>query len=462
MPAKTYTKETKKSLPYNPNQLPPQDIEAEQSVLGSLLIDRDAIIKIADIITAKDFYRKVHEMIFTSMVELYTKSEPIDLLTVSSKLKEKKQFKDIGGMSYLTTLMNFVPTASNVVHYAKIVSQKRVLRDLISASNEISSLAWEEHKNIDEVLDEAEKKIFGVSQTSLIQEFQHIKPHLTEAFERFDRLHKGDDTWRGIPTGFIDLDKRLAGLQKADLIILAARPSLGKTSLALDIARHAAVNEKMAVGVFSLEMSKQQLVERLIASEASVDLWRLRTGQLSDEGKDNDFDKMGAALDRLSSAPIFIDDAASPNVLQIRTMARRLQAEKGLDLLIIDYMQLMQGTGRFENRTQEVSEISRALKNLARELNIPVLALSQLSRAPEARTDQIPKLSDLRESGSIEQDADVVMFIYREDKAKPNSETERKNIAEIHVAKHRNGPTGKSELYFNENFVSFKNLDKLH
>ena len=462
MPIKTYKKEIKKSLPFNPNQLPPQDIEAEQSVLGALLIDKDAVIKIADIITAKDFYRRTHEIIFESMMELYAKSEPIDLLTVSSKLKEKKQFKDIGGMSYLTTLVNFVPTASNVAHYAKIVNQKRVLRDLISASGEISALAWNETGNIDEILDEAEKRIFGVSQTSLIQEFQHIKPHLTEAFERFDRLHKGDDVWRGIPTGFLDLDKRLAGLQKADLIILAARPSLGKTSLALDIARHAAVNEKMAVGVFSLEMSKQQLIERLIAAEANVDLWRLRTGQLSDEGKDNDFDRIGQALNSLSSAPIYIDDAASPNVLQIRTMARRLQAEKGLDLLIIDYLQLMQGTGRIENRTQEVSEISRSLKNLARELNIPVLALSQLSRAPEARVDQVPKLSDLRESGAIEQDADVVMFIYREDKAKPNNETDRKNIAEIHVAKHRNGPTGKTELYFNENYVSFKNLDKLH
>ena len=462
MPIKTYKKEIKKSLPFNPNQLPPQDIEAEQSVLGALLIDKDAVIKIADIITAKDFYRRTHEIIFESMMELYAKSEPIDLLTVSSKLKEKKQFKDIGGMSYLTTLVNFVPTASNVAHYAKIVNQKRVLRDLISASGEISALAWNETGNIDEILDEAEKRIFGVSQTSLIQEFQHIKPHLTEAFERFDRLHKGDDVWRGIPTGFLDLDKRLAGLQKADLIILAARPSLGKTSLALDIARHAAVNEKMAVGVFSLEMSKQQLIERLIAAEANVDLWRLRTGQLSDEGKDNDFDRIGQALNSLSSAPIYIDDAASPNVLQIRTMARRLQAEKGLDLLIIDYLQLMQGTGRIENRTQEVSEISRSLKNLARELNIPVMALSQLSRAREARVDQVPKLSDLRESGAIEQDADVVMFIYREDKAKPNNETDRKNIAEIHVAKHRNGPTGKTELYFNENYVSFKNLDKLH
>src|SRR3989344_4352169 len=405
MPIKTYKKEIKKSLPFNPNQLPPQGHEGETSVLGALLIDKDAVIKIADIVTAKDFYRRTHEIIFESMMELYAKSEPIDILTVSSKLKEKKQFNDIGGMSYLTTLVNFVPTASKVVHYAKIVNQKRVLRDLISASGEISALAWEETGNIDEILDEAEKKIFGVSQTSLIQEFQHIKPHLTEAFERFDRLHKGDDVWRGIPTGFLDLDKRLAGLQKADLIILAARPSLGKTSLALDIARHAAVNEKMAVGVFSLEMSKQQLIERLIAAEANVDLWRLRTGQLSDEGKDNDFDRIGQALNSLSSAPIYIDDAASPNVLQIRTMARRLQAEKGLDLLIIDYLQLMQGTGRIENRTQEVSEISRSLKNLARELNIPVMALSQLSRAPEARVDQGPKLSDLRESGAIAQAA---------------------------------------------------------
>ena len=450
MPQKTFKKE----------QLPPQDIDAEQSVLGSLLIDKDAVVKIADIVAPKDFYRKAHEMIFEAMIGLYSKSEPIDLLTVSSRLKEKKQFKEIGGMSYLTTLINSVPTASNVIHYAKIVNQKRVLRDLIGASYEISSLAWEENKNIDEIIDEAEKKIFGVSQSSLISEFQHIKPHLGEAFERFDRLHKGDDTWRGIPTGFIDLDKKLAGLQKADLIILAGRPSLGKTSLALDFARYAAVSEKVPVGIFSLEMSKQQLIERLISAEASVDNWRLRSGQLSDEGKDNDFEKISRALDSLSSAPIYIDDAASPNALQIRTMARRLQAEKGLGLLVIDYLQLMQGSGRIENRNQEVSEISRSLKNLARELNIPILAVSQLSRAPEARTDQVPKLSDLRESGSIEQDADVVLFIYREDKVKKDSD--RKNIAEIHIAKHRNGPTGKIELYFNEDYTSFKNLDKLH
>jgi len=451
---------SKKSFTVDPNRLPPQDIEAEQSVLGSLLIDKDAIVKIADIIAVEDFYRKSHEMIFKAILELYQKNEPIDLLTVSSHLKEKKEFKEIGGMSYLTTLMNFVPTASNVVYYAKIVNQKKVLRDLISASHEINSLAYEEHKNIDELLDEAEKKIFGVSQTSLIQEFQHIKPHLAEAFERFDRLHKGDEVWRGIPTGFSDLDKILAGLQNSDLIILAARPSLGKTSLALDIARNAAIIEKVPTGVFSLEMSKQQLIERFISAESGVDMWRLRSGQLSDEGKDSDFDRIGEALGRLSAAPIYIDDAASPNVLQIRTMARRLQAEKGLGLLIVDYLQLMQGTGRVENRTQEVSDISRSLKGLARELNIPIVAVSQLSRAPEMRSDAIPKLSDLRESGSIEQDADVVLMIYREDKVK--KDTERKNIAEIRIEKHRNGPTGMVELYFNENCVSFKNLDKLH
>ena len=451
---------SKKSFTVDPNRLPPQDIEAEQSVLGSLLIDKDAIVKIADIIAVEDFYRKSHEMIFKAILELYQKNEPIDLLTVSSHLKEKKEFKEIGGMSYLTTLMNFVPTASNVVYYAKIVNQKKVLRDLISASHEINSLAYEEHKNIDELLDEAEKKIFGVSQTSLIQEFQHIKPHLAEAFERFDRLHKGDEVWRGIPTGFSDLDKILAGLQNSDLIILAARPSLGKTSLALDIARNAAIIEKVPTGVFSLEMSKQQLIERFISAESGVDMWRLRSGQLSDEGKDSDFDRIGEALGRLSAAPIYIDDAASPNVLQIRTMARRLQAEKGLGLLIVDYLQLMQGTGRVENRTQEVSDISRSLKGLARELNIPIVAVSQLSRAPEMRSDAIPKLSDLRESGSIEQDADVVLMIYREDKIK--KDTERKNIAEIRIEKHRNGPTGMVELYFNENCVSFKNLDKLH
>lgn len=449
-----------KRMPTDPNRLPPQDIEAEQSVLGSLFIDKDAINKVADVIGPEDFYRKVHEIIFSAILDLYKKNEPIDLLTVSSVLKSKKTLKDIGGLSYLTTLMNSVPTASHIIHYAKIIRQKRVLRDLISASHQIQELGWQENEDTDALLDEAEKKIFSVSQISNIREFQHIKDHLNSAFERIDKRHKGDGA-HGIPTGFADLDNILAGFQKSDLIVLAARPSLGKTSLALDIARHAATSEKIPVGIFSLEMSKEQLVERLIASEAGVDLWRLRTGKLSDEGtEDNDFIRISQALNRLSLAPIYIDDTASPNVLQIRTMARRLKSEKGLELLIVDYLQLMQGHGRFENRTQEVSEISRALKGLAKELNIPVLAISQLSRSPETRTDQRPKLSDLRESGAIEQDADVVLFIYREDKVKKDAE--RKNIAEIEVAKHRNGPTGRMELYFNEDFVSFKNLDKHH
>lgn len=456
MPPKTY----KKSSSIDPNRLPPQDIEAEQSVLGSLFIDKDAINKVADVIGPEDFYRKVHEIIFGAVLDLYKKNEPIDLLTVSSILKSKKLLKDIGGLSYLTTLMNSVPTASHIIHYAKIVRQKRVLRDLISASHQIQELGWQENEDVDVLLDEAEKKIFSVSQISNIRELQHIKNHLNNAFERIDKRHKGDGA-HGITTGFADLDNILAGFQKSDLIVLAARPSLGKTSLALDIARHAATSEKVPVGIFSLEMSKEQLVERLIASEAGVDLWRLRTGKLSDEGtEDNDFIRISQALNRLSLAPIYIDDTASPNVLQIRTMARRLKAEKGLELLIVDYLQLMHGHGRFENRTQEVSEISRALKGLAKELNIPVLAISQLSRSPETRTDQRPKLSDLRESGAIEQDADVVLFIYREDKVKKDAE--RKNIAEIEVAKHRNGPTGRMELYFNEDFVSFKNLDKHH
>ncbi len=442
----------------SPDKLPPQNIEAEQSVLGSLLIDRDAFTRIADILSPEDFYRKAHELIFKSMLELYEKREPIDLLSLSSRLKEKKHLKEIGGLGYLSDLMNSVPTASNAVHYAKIVNQKRVLRDLIGASHEINGLGHKESENIDELLDEAEKKIFKISQKSLVKEFQHIKIHLNEAFERIDGRHKGHSA-RGIQTGFADLDNKLAGLQKSDLIVLAARPSLGKTSLALDIARNAAVNEKVPVGIFSLEMSHEQLIDRLISAEARVDLWRLRNGQLTDEGEDNDFVRIAEALDRLSKTPIYVDDAASPNILQIRTMARRLRAEKGLELLIVDYLQLIQGHSRFENRTQEVSEISRSLKGLARELNIPIIAVSQLSRSPESRTDQVPKLSDLRESGAIEQDADVVLFIYREDKVKPNKE-DRKNIAEIHVAKHRNGPTGKIELRFDENYVTFNNLDK--
>jgi len=441
------------------DKLPPQSLDAEESVLGALMMDKNAVIRVADILRPEDFYKRAHQLIYSAIVALYEKSEPIDALSLSNKLKESSDLETIGGTTYLTSLVNTVPTASNVLHYAKIVRHKKILRDLISASQDIANLGWQENQDIELVLDEAEKKIFSISERSLKQDFLPIKLALEDAFERIDRLHKGDGALRGVSTGFADLDHYLAGFQKSDLIIIAARPSLGKTSLALDIARSVAVKEKIPVGIFSLEMSKEQLVDRLLASEAGVDLWRLRTGRLSMDGEDSDFSKIQEAMGILAEAPIFIDDAASSNILQMRTMARRLQAEHGLGLVIVDYLQLMEGrNGGSENRVQEISEISRSLKNLARELDVPVLALSQLSRAVESRSPQIPKLSDLRESGSIEQDADVVLFIYREDREKPNSE--KKNVAEIHIAKHRNGPVGKVDLYFNADQVSFKNLAK--
>ncbi len=441
------------------DKLPPQSLDAEESVLGALMMDKNAVIRVADILRSEDFYKRSHQIIFSSILALYEKSEPIDALSLSNKLKESQELESVGGTTYLTSIVNAVPTASNVLHYAKIVRHKKILRDLISASQDIAQLGWQENQDIELVLDEAEKKIFAISERSLKQDFLPIKLALEDAFERIDRLHKGDGALRGVATGFSDLDHYLAGLQKSDLVVLAARPSLGKTSLALDIARNVAVKEKIPVGIFSLEMSKEQLVDRLLASEAGVDLWRLRTGRLSMDGDDSDLSKIQEAMGVLAETPIFIDDAASSNILQMRTMARRLQAEHGLGLIIVDYLQLMEGrNGGSENRVQEISEISRSLKNLARELDVPVLALSQLSRAVESRSPQIPRLSDLRESGSIEQDADVVLFIYREDREKPNSD--KKNVAEIHIAKHRNGPVGKIDLYFNADQVSFKSLAK--
>lgn len=428
------------------------------SVLGSLMLDRDAIYRVADVISIQDFYKPAHQIIFEAMTELFHRREPIDILSVSARLREKSILEEIGGSSYLTSLVNFVPTASHVAYYANIVHKKRILRDLIDASYHITELGYREDAAVDELLDEAEQRIFSISQTSVNQEFFAVKDALDEAWERIDKIHKEGAAIRGVPTGFTDLDNLIGGLQKSDLIILAARPSLGKTSLALDIARNAALKGKASVGIFSLEMSRDQLVDRLIAAEAHIDLWRLRTGKLNAEGDNNDFIRIRDAMEVLSQAPIFIDDAAMPTVLQIRALARRLQAEHGLDLIVIDYLQLIKGTGSTDNRVQEVSEISRSLKALAKELNVPVLALSQLSRAVEMRTSARPKLSDLRESGSLEQDADLVMFIYREDKSKENSD--RKNIAEILVEKHRNGPTGHIELFFNSEQTSFRGVTK--
>lgn len=441
-----------------PEKIPPQSPEAEKSLLGSLMLDKNAIFRIADFIEPEDFYNRAHQEIYRAIAEIFQKGEPIDILSVSGRLKDKKLLEEVGGMAFLTDLINSVPTAAHAFNYAKIVHRKRILRDLISASQDIGKLGYQESESIDAILDKAEKRIFSIAQKNLSQRFVPVKESLEEAFERIDSLSKRESGLRGISTGFVDLDNVLAGFQKSDLIILAARPSLGKSSLALNFALHIATKEKVPVGIFSLEMSNDQIVDRLIASVSGVDLWRLRTGRLSAEGEDNDFDRIRQALGVLSEAPIYTDDAASPTVLQMKAMCRRLQAEKGLGLVIVDYLQLMEPLDPRASPVQQVSENSRALKALAKELNIPVLVVSQLSRAVEQRSPQIPRLSDLRQSGTIEQDADVVLFIYREDKYR--AETPRKGIADIIIAKHRNGPVGRVELYFDERSVTFRNLEK--
>lgn len=446
-------------------KLPPQNLEAESSLLGCLLIDKDAIIKVADIITIDDFYKDSHAIIFSAMKDLYASHEPIDILSLTNKLEEKNKLEAVGGRTYLAQIVNSVATASHIVHYANIVQRKATLRRLLTSAAEITELGYQEDEDIEKILDEAEQKLFGVSQKYLKQVFLPIDNLLTEAFDRIDDLHKQSGKLRGLPTGYADLDNLLAGLQKSDLVILASRPSVGKTSLALDIARQSAIKTKIPVGIFSLEMSKEQLVDRMLCAQANVSLWRMRTGRLSDKEEDDDFSRIGQAMGVLSEAPIYIDDSALTNIMEIRTKARRLQVEKGLGLLIIDYLQLMEGRGRYgDNRVQEIAEITRALKAVARELNIPVLALSQLSRAVEQSRPAIPKLAHLRESGSIEQDADVVMFIYRKAADRGYNRDElpehEKNLTQIYVAKHRNGPTGKIDLYFDEERVSFKSIEK--
>ncbi len=444
----------------NIEKLPPQNIEAEQSLLGSLMIDADAIYRIADFLNARDFYKKSHHDIYEAITELFNRKDAIDLLSVSTRLQEKKLLEEIGGKSYLTTLVNSVPTASHVVDYANIVRRKRVLRDLINSGQEISISAYDEKKDVDILLDEAEKRIFSITHNSFQKNFIPIKETLEDAFGRIEKLSNEEGKARGVPTGFFDLDNILSGLQNSDLIILAARPSMGKSGFASNIAKNVALNNNTPVGIFSLEMSVDQIVDRLIADISGINLWKLRTGNLKKQGENNDFTKIRESFENLANAPIYIDDASSFNVMQMRTMARRLQAEKGLGLIIIDYLQLMQPRSQSPSMVQQMTEISRELKSLAKELNVPVLALSQLSRAVEQRTPQVPRLSDLRETGALEQDADVVMFIYREDYYR--QDTSRKNVADIIVAKHRNGPIGKIELYFDENTASFKNLDKSH
>ncbi len=440
-------------------KIPPQNTEAEASLLGALLIDVDAIVKIADMINNEDFYDERHKRIFEAVTQLYDKHSPIDVLTLSDQLKNTGFLDMVGGASYLTELTNFVPTAAHVEQYAEIVTQKGLRRRLIKASQNIIGLGYDEAKNLQELIEEAETSLFEVSQRHIKQDVTSLETILSESFDRLDELHKDKGKIRGVPTGYKDLDSLLAGLQRSDLFILAARPSMGKTALALNIAHNVAVQSGLPVLIFSLEMSKEQLVDRMLAMESGVDAWALRTGNLTD----SDFEKIGQAMGTLSEAQIYIDDSPGITVSDLRTKARRESHQREIGLIIVDYLQLMRGGSRYGgdgNRVQEISEISRGLKGIARELNVPMLALSQLSRSVESRNPQIPQLADLRESGSIEQDADVVAFIYREEYYNP--ETERKNLTDIFIKKHRNGPTGAAELYFDREKQRFSSLDTKH
>ena len=437
----------------------PQNLDAEASLLGAVLIDGDVIIKIADIISADDFFDPRHKRIFEAITGLYEDHSSIDVLTLSDRLKANDYLDLIGGASYLTELTNFVPTASHVEQYAEIVAQKALRRRLIAVSQDMSQLGFDETKGLHDLIDDAETRLFEVSNRHVKQSVVSLETILAESFDRLDELHKDKSKMRGVPTGYKDLDAILAGLQRSDLFILAARPSMGKTALALNLAHNIAVQSKQPVLIFSLEMSKEQLVDRLLAIESGVDAWALRTGNLTD----TDFEKLSHAMGTLSEAPIYIDDTPSITINDLRTKARREAHQRDLGLIIVDYLQLMSSGGRYNseaNRVQEVSEISRGLKSIARELNLPVIAASQLSRSVESRSPQIPQLADLRESGSIEQDADVVSFIYREDYYNP--ESDRKNIADIFIKKHRNGPTGSVELYFDRDKQRFRSVDSKH
>lgn len=438
----------------SPLRIPPQNLETEKALLGSIMLKPASLIEVADTVIPDSFYAEKHKIIFQAMLDLFQKKEPIDLLSLSTKLNEQKLLTQIGGRAYLTELVNIVPSAANVGHYADVVHRKRVLRDLIETAERIAQAGYDETEDLEVVLDNAEKNILGVTALGVKRSYINLRDTLEEAWDRLDKLHKSDGGLRGVPTGFKSLDDKLSGLQKSDLVILAARPSVGKTSLALDIARNAALQHKVPTCIFSLEMSSQQLVDRMLAAESKVDSWKIRTGKISNEGE---FEQIQNAMSRLSEAPIFIDDQAGNTIMKMRSVARRVKSQHGLGLIVVDYLQLMMTAKQYDSLVTQVTEISRSLKALARELDVPVLALSQLSRAVEHRRDR-PRLSDLRDSGSIEQDADLVMFIHRPDRYVENSD--RPNIAEILIEKHRNGPTGKVELYFDDKQTSFVNLDQ--
>lgn len=435
-------------------RLPPQHLDSEKALLGSIMLRSDTLYEITDILVPEAFYAEKHRVIYNAMLDLHKKREPIDMLTLAAKLEDHKELERIGGRSYLAELAQSVPSSANAKYYAEIVRKKHIMRTLIEAADHISEIGYRDQEELDHILDEAERKIFAVTNTSTRQGTIKIKDALMEAWDRLEKIHQAGEGMRGVPTGYKQLDNILSGFQKSDLIILAARPSVGKTSLALDIARRAAVEHNVPVAIFSLEMSHQQLIDRMLAAQSSVDAWRLRTGKLSQE---TEFSYIREALDRLAKAPIFINDEPGVNIMQMRSAVRRLKAEHNLGLVVVDYLQLMTPLHSSDSMVQQITEISRSLKLLAKELDIPVLALSQLSRAVEQRGGK-PRLSDLRDSGSIEQDADVVMFIHRDDKSNENSD--KPGIAEIMVEKHRNGPTGRVELFFDDKRTTFREIEK--
>lgn len=436
-------------------KIPPHDLEAEKSVLGAILIDPSAINLVIEILKPEHFYAEEHRIIFSAMLTLFEKHQPIDIITLTAQLKQSGSFKKTGGSSYLSDLINTVPTSAYIEHYARIVKNQFVKRSLISLSSRLVEKAFDEKGDVKRLLDEAESSIFSLSQTYLHRDFITLKEILADSFERLEELTKKGGHIRGIPTGFTDLDNKLAGLQNSNLIILAARPAIGKTTLALNIGLYTALNQKKSVGIFSLEMSKEELIDRLLSGQADIDAWRLKTGRLSE----SDYSKLTEAMGELSEATIYIDDTPGASILEMRTKARKLKIEKGLDLLIVDYLQLVDPGRRFDNRVQEVSFVSQNLKNLARELKIPVLAISQLSRAVEHRGEKKPQLADLRESGSIEQDADVVMFLYYEEESEDLLD-KNKRLIKLLVAKHRNGPTGEIDLMFKADRVRFYGVEK--
>jgi len=441
----------------NPHRLPPQNLEAEQCVLGSILLQQGALVKILELVNPEDFYREAHKTIFKAMVILFEKNEPQDIITVTNILKNKNQLDEIGGPAYLSSLTDIVPVAANIIYYAQIIRSKSILRRLIQTSTEIAARCYEEQDDIDSLVDEAEQTIFEISRSKSSQDFQPLSKIIPESFKKIEKLAEKKELITGVPTGYDDIDRMTSGLQSSDLIILAGRPSMGKTALAMNIVQNASIVNKVPVAVFSLEMSKEQLGMRMLCSVSRVDSQEIRTGFI----RDPDWPKLARATGILSEAPIFIDDTPAMGILEMRAKSRRLKAEYDIGLVVVDYLQLMRGRSNAERREQEISEISRSLKAMAKELDLPVIALSQLNRSLESRPNKRPQLSDLRESGAIEQDADVICFLYRDEVYNKSEDNPKRGIAEVIIGKQRNGPTGTVELTFIDKFTTFENYSRL-